>query len=155
MSAPTTWDEACAGIVERYSRSTVPLKGNITHIANSINRMRYWVNQFETPPPELFTSIAREAIGHLKHSQKWNELEMTALLIRKQHDYGHDNINGFGLVGLVVRLSDKVARLMNLDKKQADPHNESVVDTWQDIVGYCVIAEMLFDHTFDLNLKEQ
>ncbi len=155
MPAPTTWDEACGDIVERYSRSTCPLKADISNIRNSVNRMAHWVTSFKTPPPELFGSVAREAIGHLKHAQNWDELGMTELLIRKQHDYGHDNINGFGFTGLVVRLSDKVARLTNLTNKTADPLNESVLDTWLDIVGYCVIAEMLFAETFNLNLKEQ
>ena len=41
-------------------------------------------------------------------------------------------------------------RLIKLKSKQA--RNESAVDTLRDIVGYCVIALMLHDETFNLEL---
>ena len=40
--------------------------------------------------------------------------DLVALLARKQHDYGPENILRFGNRGLLVRLHDKVARLENL-----------------------------------------
>lgn len=71
----------------------------------------------------------------------------------KQRDYGHGNILKFGLTGVVVRLSDKVERLKNLFGNEAAPANESVADTWLDIVGYCAIGMMLCDDTFSLQLQ--
>jgi hypothetical protein len=79
---------------------------------------------------------------------------MIATLCRKQHDYGHGNINRFGIYGVIVRLSDKIERLDNLRSKQVKPQNESIQDTLTDIVGYCVIALMLMDETFNLNLGD-
>lgn len=82
----------------------------------------------------------------------WSKGQIGKMLARKQHDYGHDNINAFGMVGIAVRMSDKVARLLNLLAKGAEAENESLVDTYLDIVGYAVIAGMLLDGTFDLEL---
>jgi hypothetical protein len=78
---------------------------------------------------------------------------MVSTLCKKQHDYGHGNINRFGIYGVIVRLSDKIERLENLNKIET-PHNESKHDTLLDIVGYCVIALMLMDDTFNLDLGD-
>jgi hypothetical protein len=76
----------------------------------------------------------------------------------KQRDYGHDNIARFGVTGLVVRLSDKAARLINLIRRGAgipgQAINEPLSDTWLDIAGYCVLALMWLDGTFMLPLAE-
>lgn len=68
--------------------------------------------------------------------------ETTSVLIRKQGDYGPDNIARFKRQGLLIRLHDKVARLENLTAKDVDPNNESIADTYLDIVGYCAIGIM-------------
>lgn len=76
------------------------------------------------------------------------------LLIRKQRDYGHENILAFGEMGVLVRANDKIARLKNLFKNDATPANESVEDSWMDLAGYSMIALMLREGTFTLPLKE-
>jgi hypothetical protein len=78
--------------------------------------------------------------------------EMLDLLASKQHDYGHGNITAFGLLGVAVRMSDKIARLENLVKRDDDAVNEPLLDTYMDIVGYAVIAGMLLNNTFELEL---
>lgn len=80
------------------------------------------------------------------------------LLAAKQHDYGHGNILRFGLLGIVVRISDKLARLENLYAReetlgQGPQVSEPIADTWDDIVGYCTIALMVLDDTFRLDLE--
>ena len=67
---------------------------------------------------------------------------LMALLSSKQHDYGYDNIAAFGHLGILIRCSDKAARLDNLKGKDA-PVNESVTDTYYDLCGYAIIAGML------------
>ena len=104
----------------------------------------------EPPSPLLWTEIAIEAIQTLRKAQLWNSEEMVTLLARKQHDYGHQNILEFGLIGILVRLSDKIERLENVKGKQTK--FESYNDTLRDIVGYCVVALMVHDNTFKLNL---
>lgn len=97
-------------------------------------------------------SMGTLAAAHLDTLGLWSRSEMLDLLCRKQHDYGHGNILSFGMVGVAVRMSDKVARLENLTKRDIDAVNESLLDTWRDIVGYSVIAGMLLVDTFKLEL---
>jgi hypothetical protein len=92
------------------------------------------------------------AAAHLDEIGLWNKKEMLELLCRKQHDYGHGNILSFGMIGVAVRMADKVARLANLTNRDIDAVNESLLDTWRDIVGYAVIARMLLVGTFELEL---
>ena len=68
--------------------------------------------------------------------------DIVEILIRKQRDYGPENIAKFGRFGLVVRTHDKVARLENLLATGNKPNNESVLDTLIDIVGYSAIGIM-------------
>lgn len=77
--------------------------------------------------------------------------ELAELVIRKQRDYGHDNINAFGELGLIVRTNDKIARLRNLHGKEGI--TEPRIDAWRDIAGYAIIALMLDEGTFNLDLK--
>lgn len=96
--------------------------------------------------------MGRAAAGWLDNHGIWSVDDMTALLCRKQRDYGHGNITSFGARGVVVRLSDKVERLKNLRHSQLEPSNESTIDTYDDIVGYCTILLMLANNTFGLRL---
>ena len=78
--------------------------------------------------------------------------ELTTVLIKKQTDYGHDNINRFGRIGLLVRLHDKVARIENLTKRGAGPENESLRDNYMDVINYCAIGMMVEMGWFLLDL---
>lgn len=78
--------------------------------------------------------------------------EMVQLLCRKQHDYGHNNITNFGIIGVAIRICDKIARIDNLSKRN-QPTNESLVDSYIDIVGYAMISIMLNEDSFKLPLK--
>ena len=80
-------------------------------------------------------------------------LEIAELVINKQRDYGHDNINAFGEFGVLVRTNDKVARLRNLHGREGV--TEPRIDAWKDIGGYAIIALMLDEGTFQLDLKEE
>ncbi len=66
--------------------------------------------------------------------------EIACLLDRKRQDYGTGNIRKFGSHGVLVRVSDKVERLINLSKRDGSPNFESVDDTWKDIAGYAILA---------------
>ena len=79
--------------------------------------------------------------------------EIHATLVRKQQDYGPENIKRFGRQGLLIRLHDKVARLENLDGGGRGPENESVKDTFLDIIGYCAIGIMWERKEFLLPLE--
>ena len=81
---------------------------------------------------------------------------IAALVISKQHDYGQQNIKmGRGMLGIAIRVGDKVARLQNLVFEGKTPKNEVLTDTLMDIAGYAIIGLMWEEKTFELPLKEQ
>lgn len=64
------------------------------------------------------------------------------MLIRKRADYGPFNIKRFGEQGIVIRVSDKIDRLINLITAGREPEvaDETTDDTWRDIAGYALLA---------------
>ena len=78
------------------------------------------------------------------------------MFCEKQHDYGARNISLGGdmennedkqlaLIGVAIRLNDKVQRLLNLVKSNSDPKNESIRDAFLDISNYGAIAQVVMD----------
>lgn len=152
IQVAATWEESAAQWVDHLSSMS---KSPQVMNADSIGRMRdkaAETAQHEELSPIFWTSVACSAINELKYLKKWDNDEMVNLLGRKQNDYGHGNIEKFGQFGILVRLSDKVERLKNLKKKkaQSEPYEDALVD----IVGYCVVALMLDDGTFGLELGD-
>lgn len=80
--------------------------------------------------------------------------EIRQLMLSKQHDYGHRNITDFGELGVLVRVNDKINRLKNLQQSGKAPQNESIEDSWRDIVNYGIIVLMLRKGTFELPLDD-
>jgi hypothetical protein len=73
------------------------------------------------------------------------------LLIKKHHDYGPKNISlspGGPLNGLRVRMWDKIARINNLLDSGVKPSNESLRDSFIDLLNYSAIAMMVLDGTW-------
>lgn len=79
--------------------------------------------------------------------------ELVATLVRKQRDYGHNNIAKYGRQGLIIRVHDKIARLENLLLKNSAAQNEPISDTILDIAGYSSIGIMWERGTFLLPLE--
>jgi hypothetical protein len=82
----------------------------------------------------------------------WRVLDSAGnLLIRKHHDYGPKNVSqspGGPLNGLRVRMWDKVARINNLVDSKVHPSNESLRDSFIDLLNYSAIAIMVLDKTW-------
>jgi len=71
------------------------------------------------------------------------------LLLRKQMDYGPTNISrapGGPINGLRVRMHDKIARINNLLDKNFEPQNESLRDSFIDLLNYSAIAIMVLEN---------
>ena len=71
------------------------------------------------------------------------------LLLRKQMDDGPTNISkapGGPINGLRVRMHDKIARINNLIDKGVDPQNESLRDSFIDLLNYSAIAIMVLEN---------
>ena len=80
--------------------------------------------------------------------------EQLKLFCDKHLDYGMSNISAgtqlanqeekeFALTGLWYRLSDKVNRWKNLIISKQSTRNEPLIDTYQDIVNYGIIAQLV------------
>ena len=94
-------------------------------------------------------------LTHGKHKSSFAEFdidvyeiaeELAELLIRKHKDYGPSNINAspYGPIqGLVVRMWDKVARIVNLTKQDREAVNEPLEDSFKDLANYAIIGLMV------------
>lgn len=152
----SNWNEAATAVVANFNSVAEKRKVEINELNKFVISMQEYARDlvYEEATFMDMDDMGRLATSHLKSVGAWDSQKMIDLLVKKQHDYGHENILGFGLLGLCIRVSDKIARLISLDKRGSKPHNESVIDTWTDIVGYATIAKMLETKTFTLDLEE-
>ena len=79
----------------------------------------------------------------------WETLDSAGnLLLKKHRDYGPSNIAGAPggpLNGLRVRMWDKTARINHLIDSGATPENESLRDSFIDLLNYSAIALLVLD----------
>ena len=82
-------------------------------------------------------------------SDMWQVLDDAGnLLLSKHKDYGPTNISnapGGALNGLRVRMHDKTARINHLIDNGATPENESLRDSFVDLLNYSAIAIMVLE----------
>lgn len=82
----------------------------------------------------------------------WEVLDAAGnLLLSKHHDYGPKNIAGSPggpINGLRVRMWDKIARINNLVDSNKNPNNESLRDSFLDLLNYSAIALMVLDNNW-------
>jgi len=79
--------------------------------------------------------------------------ECDQIMIKKQLDYGNLNIAIWDVLGVAVRLTDKVMRLRELLLSGRPPQNESIRDTAVDIRNYGLILLMLVDGLWGLPVE--
>ena len=112
---------------------------------NSLDRLQEWNDYLQTNPNAKV--VDDEFITNV-----WRVLDSAGnLLIRKHHDYGPKNVAhspGGPLNGLRVRMWDKVARINNLIDSKVNPSNESLRDSFVDLLNYSAIAIMVLDKTW-------
>ena len=83
------------------------------------------------------------------------QFEQYLLFCKKQMDYGPSNISmgtslvtdderRISLVGLIVRMNDKIQRLLNLMvKNNREAQNEPTIDAFKDLSVYGIIAQIV------------
>ena len=82
----------------------------------------------------------------LENVQK-NALEMFK---KKNADYG-DAFAKFGVIGVLMRIEDKIQRSLSISKKNITMVNdESIRDTLLDLHNYAAMAIMLLDENKDI-----
>lgn len=147
------WEDASKAVLLMLEEGSTAKKANVASLVAAANLIGNKVRDYKSIPTELFISVGESAIGQMKKDKTWDINYMHSLLIGKQQDYGHENILQFGLTGVAIRMTDKIHRLQTLLKNKTEPQNESLLDTWRDLVGYATIAQMLDINTFTLELK--
>ena len=104
--------------------------------------------------PDPFRGYAKRSINNTSDTNTliadvWATLDSAGnLLIKKHKDYGPTNISlspGGPLNGLRVRMHDKTARINHLIDSGATPENESLRDSFIDLLNYSAIALMVLD----------
>jgi hypothetical protein len=83
-----------------------------------------------------------------KNSAQMVYADAMDVLVQKQHDYGPKNISlspGGPINGLRVRMHDKLSRINNLVESGATPKNESLRDSFLDMMNYSAIGLMVLD----------
>lgn len=81
--------------------------------------------------------------------------EALALFKKKNHDYG-DAFATYGTIGVLVRLGDKIKRLMNISNTSVTMVNdEKMRDTLIDLHNYAAMAIMLIDEQPDNNIVDK
>lgn len=70
--------------------------------------------------------------------------ELMALHERKNKDYGgafYNTMNKFGIAALLIRLDDKLSRLISITKNSSQEVNdESIEDTLKDLASYAIMG---------------
>lgn len=105
----------------------------------------------------IFESKSDDSTLSFLNVEIMNRDYISSTVIKKQHDYGPNNIAKFGLYGIMIRLHDKIARLENLLSSTRSGNNavgdETVFDTLTDVVGYSTVGIMWLNNHFLLPLS--
>mgnify|MGYP006275623455 CR=1 FL=1 len=108
---------------------------------NSLDRLQGWDDNLQTN--------TGKKIDDKFVDDMWRVFDTAGtLLLRKHKDYGPLNVArspGGPLNGLRVRMWDKVARINNLLDSGVKPSNESLRDSFVDLLNYSAIAIMVLD----------
>ena len=165
MREPEFWDdaakEACGAIFAAIPNDSLPLEDLrnsfdyfVDNYFNKLPQQRRHNEETNSIAVEIqWVSIGSHAIALSKKiGTRLTSDSVTETLIRKQRDYGHENIRRLGRTGLIIRCHDKIARLENLCGSHFEPNNESIDDTLLDIVGYSAIGIMWERQNFLLQL---
>lgn len=166
-STDQSWEQAAeiqiSRIFSREAGSDLDRMHGIPHLIQLRSYLDVMIAELQDVPAgkiaEMFIQLGRIARALGNNSEFLNSryflehAELLNVIIRKQRDYGHENIARFGRTGLLVRLHDKVARLENLLGSGNVPNNESIEDNIGDVIGYCTIGAMWEEGTFLLALQ--
>ena len=138
----------------------------MSNIKDKPNYEKYEANNMIDPPDTTEGTLEyeenMEAIEFIEaqypetaHEFQRLQDEQYALFCRKQMDYGPSNIamgtdlktseeKRLSLIGLIVRINDKVQRLINLVvKNNREAQNEPTIDAFKDLACYGIIAQIV------------
>lgn len=154
-----TWNDGAAAAANKILDFPKPAPAlAVVELRHSFSQLE---EDYSRNPESGMMSLAWSRVGntayryalHSRHAFSINELVET--LVRKQRDYGHNNILRFGTYGVIVRCHDKIARLEHLLENNKAPNNESIRDNLMDVAGYAAIGIMLNHGWFEKELDSK
>lgn len=155
LGLPPYWEEACRNVVRHLERDSLINPSHADDLEAINTAIELWSGHSEMLVPDIDRATARllgvAAVAAIRLLGGIDVDEVAGVLARKHHDYGTEAITRFGTFGVVVRCSDKLARWHQLNGAD-EPKCEALDDTLLDIIGYAVIAFMLSEGTFELDM---
>ena len=136
----TVTGEPFCGCSDCYTRETV-----LWLMPRIIDAYRAGIIEEDTDMPKLTEDSLHESFNYDTSRVFQDALSM---LLKKHQDYGPKNISqspGGPLNGLRVRMWDKMARINHLMDSGATPENESLRDSFLDLMNYAAIAQLVLD----------
>lgn len=106
---------------------------------NTLKPKKLYEYPIPTPQKAVKISTFEEDVNDIA-------FELVQLLLQKHKDYGPKNINQspYGAIqGLVVRMWDKIARIVNLTSHKRHAENEPLEDSFKDLANYAIIGLMV------------
>jgi len=142
----------CDALVVSSGHSGIPIMDILTDIAH---HQRIPIYVWEEDYTALSMPLKTEETSPLQvRAFMETIMSMYRTHLRKNADYSPANILGTGEVGIVTRLWDKTARLMNLTgikfnyllnegfEPPLNPQNEAIDDTYEDLAVYAIIGTL-------------
>jgi hypothetical protein len=115
----------------------VPLLG----VPKDMTRLRLVQDNIQTPTLQRTSSNSSNRVEQMKKVQR----EGLELFTRKNKDYG-DAFAEYGVVGVLMRIEDKIKRMMSISKTSVVLVNEETMrDTLIDLHNYSAMGIMLMD----------
>jgi hypothetical protein len=115
----------------------VPLLG----VPKDMTRLRLVQDNIQTPTVQRTSSNSSNRVEQMKKVQR----EGLELFTRKNKDYG-DAFAEYGVVGVLMRIEDKIKRMMSISKTSVVLVNEETLrDTLIDLHNYSAMGIMLMD----------
>lgn len=134
--SPLTESDLIANLalrVAKLERDEYSVEAVAERVANGVNTMGYSLSDI-TPIVEDTTQAERiQTVCN----------EVSALLIRKNHDYGDSfskQYAKYGLLSGLIRMDDKMRRLETLTGGSEAEVDESIEDTLLDLCGYALLT---------------
>lgn len=140
-----SWKANYVNFIEKYKNIDLREVESFEQLKEQI---KYLFSNYSKSSSTMFSDLTENLIKSMLNVIGKNKSDVindcVKIALKKNKDYGSSNILDFGKIGLLVRLNDKISRIINLEKnKNRQVLDETIVDTAEDIINYAVYLEML------------
>lgn len=153
---PTTWEQAASHAILHLrmvaaTNLIAPINQSRIEQGKKIMWSRASMKTKQEKIGDLLIDLAADAYDYLKNTSPSTLDVVHTTLVDRHHKYGPNNIREFEQIGLLVRMSDKLARL---DHNREDFADDTYLDAYIDLIGDGAIAVMLKHGTFYLPIGD-